>query len=807
MRISKALLPEPSWRTAIMVLLIASLLVPVIFANGFFFPYVVPRNLYFRAIVETAAGILVVVLCFGRRRLDLRGEPIFWALVAFLFAAGVSALFSPARMHSLFGDFERMGGVLSWLHLTLFFLLLRTLRDEDWPWVLNSALAVSLYVSIRAITEHAGVASGPASLDAAIAASASTLGNPGLLGAYLLLSVALAVHLATASVRFRLPYLAAGGVNLLGLIYAENRSSLVGLVLAAVIGAIIFSIIAGKSHKRWIVPSIAGGVALCVAGMSLGIRFFPTNPIMRDLPTVLQRLAMTDLTGADETRLMQWRAAVAGFRERPVFGFGLENHNLAWSAHFDPQIERFDTSIFDHTHNQFLEILATTGLVGTIAFLGIWIAIGVTLVRAYRSGRISASGASVLWAAQIAYATYLAFWFVDLNSTMLWIALAGFIASRATIGSVVLEATGTDPHPASPRPLMALASVALLIVALYTQTYTPLVADRALARVDRSSGSIREVLGDIDYLSHSPARQTAHTPIVMAEYISSLGPRIDELRSDPRERPVLDRAFKDALASFSQEIHRDSLNDRLYTHQAGLLMEAARFYQSSHYRQQAIDAFHKAIDLSPHRSDQRLGLATLYMRDGDYERAVVVLTDAVKSDPMLGEPRFRLAQAYVGAGKSDSALAMLQTSLRLGYVGAPETYLAMGKRLEFSGRSSAAAGLYSDYLEAKYTEAVWDRSEIIDRPIPASDIAVAAHLPLLYMRARESDLAVKSAAALSAFDPSRTPIVDRFVNDLGARRRGNWIARTSLLPCATKRNSRGSDSTAFSACGVFRRKL
>jgi tetratricopeptide (TPR) repeat protein len=195
------------------------------------------------------------------------------------------------------------------------------------------------------------------------------------------------------------------------------------------------------------------------------------------------------------------------------------------------------------------------------------------------------------------------------------------------------------------------------------------------------------------------------------------------------------------------------------------------------------------------------------MNDGDYERAVVVLNDAVKSDPLLGEPRYRLAQAYIGAGKGDSALAMLQKSLRLGYVGAPETYLAMGKRLEFSGRGGTAAALYSDYLEAKYTEAVWDRTETIDRPIPTTDIAVAAHLPLLYMRARESELAVKSAAALSAFDPSRTAIVDRFVSDVGARRRANWVAKSSLLPCTTARNARLRDPTAFSACGVFRRKL
>jgi tetratricopeptide (TPR) repeat protein len=371
----------------------------------------------------------------------------------------------------------------------------------------------------------------------------------------------------------------------------------------------------------------------------------------------------------------------------------------------------------------------------------------------------------------------------------------------------VLEATGTDPHPAARRPALALASISVLILVLYAENYTPLIASRALSRIDSPRGSVSSVLSEFDVLSRSRANQTAHTPMVMGEYLGSLRPAVDEMRSNANERRMLDRAFDESFATFAREIHRDTLNDRLYTHEAELLNEAAHFYRSAIYRQQAIDAFHTAIDLSPHRSDQRLGLATLYINDGDYERAVVVLNDAVKSDPQLGEPRFRLAQAYMGAGKSDSALAMLQSSLRLGYVGAPEPYLAMGKRLEFSGRSSAAAALYSGYLEAKYTEAVWNGSEIIDRPIPASDIAVAAHLPLLYMRARESELAVKSAAALSAFDPSRTPIVDRFVNDLGERRRGNWIARSSLLPCATTRHALASDSTSFSACGVFRRKL
>jgi len=162
---------------------------------------------------------------------------------------------------------------------------------------------------------------------------------------------------------------------------------------------------------------------------------------------------------------------------------------------------------------------------------------------------------------------------------------------------------------------------------------------------------------------------------------------------------------------------------------------------------------------------------------------------------------------YRNVTARETYVAMLNSALALGYVGAPETYLAMGKRLEFSGRSGAAAKLYSGYLEAKYTEAVWDRHEAIDRPIPTADIAVAAHLPLLYVRARDSELAIKTAAALSAFDPSRTSIVDGFVSDMGGRRRANWVARNSLLPCPAARTARWRDSVALGACSVFRRKL
>jgi O-antigen ligase/tetratricopeptide (TPR) repeat protein len=798
-------MPRPTWRNAIIALLLMSLLVPLIVGSGFFFPYVVPRNIFFRVVVELGVTALVLATCFSGKTLDLRDEPIFWALLAFLGASFVSAVFSPAAMHSLFGDFERMGGVWAWLHLVLFFLLLRTLRDEDWPWVLNAAVIVSLMVSIGAIIEHAN-RSVAASGEQLIVGSNATIGNSGLLAAYLLLSVAIAAYLATTSVRYRLLYIAAALIDGVGMMFGENRSSVIGLVIAIALAATIYAILTANRRVRIVLPAIAVAFAVIVFGSAAIVRKFPDSAFSRHAPAVLDRLAATDPTGQDESRTMQWRAAVAGFKDRPIFGFGPENHNLVWSAHFDPDIYAVDTDIYDRTHNQYLEVVATGGLLGIAAFAAIWIAIAVTLGRAFRSGRLTPAAFAVLCSIQFAYATYLAFWFFDLNSTMLWILLAGLIASRGTVGSIVIEPTHEGRVPVT-KPALAVAVFALLVTALVWEVYVPLRADRALARIDSPSSGLVSTLGQYDFLARSHAHQTAHTPMIMGQFLASLRPRLREIERDPEQRALVGRAINHTLDAFAREIHRDSLNDRLYTHEAGVLMFAADFYKSPAYRRQAIDALHAAIDLSPRRIEQRLALARIYMGENDFERAIVVLNDAVKSDPMLGAPRYELAIAYQGARKSDSALIMLQSSLRHGYVGSPEIYLVMGKRLEFSGRNGSAAKLYSDYLEAKYTEAVWDRSEPIDRPIPSADLAVAAHLPLLYVRSRESDLAIKSAAALSAFDPARAPIVDRFVSDLGARRRKNWIARASLLPCSTVRASRLQDSAAVDACVVFRRKL
>jgi O-antigen ligase len=71
----------------------------------------------------------------------------------------------------------------------------------------------------------------------------------------------------------------------------------------------------------------------------------------------------------DASRIGQWQASVAAFKERPVFGYGYLN----FEEHAVEIKHRYDLLVPDfrgHAHNNFFEILASTGLLGLICFVG-----------------------------------------------------------------------------------------------------------------------------------------------------------------------------------------------------------------------------------------------------------------------------------------------------------------------------------------------------------------------------------------------------------------------------------------------------
>lgn len=70
-------------------------------------------------------------------------------------------------------------------------------------------------------------------------------------------------------------------------------------------------------------------------------------------------------------RISQWQASVKAFQERPILGFGylnFEHHSGLLKERYNLPAQNF----VSHAHNNFFEMLASTGILGLIAFI-LWI--------------------------------------------------------------------------------------------------------------------------------------------------------------------------------------------------------------------------------------------------------------------------------------------------------------------------------------------------------------------------------------------------------------------------------------------------
>lgn len=148
------------------------------------------------------------------------------------------------------------------------------------------------------------------------------------------------------------------------------------------------------------------GIRVILAGV-LGIAIiagFAAKPILYRIDASmveLDSLRRGELaTNSIGQRVVMWKAGLELVRENPIFGVGAGNFRQAFAA----ANERVGGSPFDytHAHNALLTILIRSGLVGLIAWLGLFI---VPLFVSLRAGRDEAAdqGFALLAGTQLVY--------------------------------------------------------------------------------------------------------------------------------------------------------------------------------------------------------------------------------------------------------------------------------------------------------------------------------------------------------------------------------------------------------------------
>jgi hypothetical protein len=177
---------------------------------------------------------------------------------------------------------------------------------------------------------------------------------------------------------------------------AESQSRSVALAMYAAIAAWAVALVIRSDRTKYI-PVLIGGVAIV-----LGFWFGPggggtvivgiINPIVPGLgsgdPVLDEDFPFDSLdppidsegdwerrnNWSDLHRSQLWDAALDDFKDNPIIGSGFRER----------QVEGED-GVAGFAHNTFLELLAATGLLGTLAFVAAWLAYGLAWLRDWRS--------------------------------------------------------------------------------------------------------------------------------------------------------------------------------------------------------------------------------------------------------------------------------------------------------------------------------------------------------------------------------------------------------------------------------------
>ncbi len=152
----------------------------------------------------------------------------------------------------------------------------------------------------------------------------------------------------------------AAALMLAALVVTSSRNAWVGFAAAV-------PIVIGRSRRMW----VAAGVAVILVVMLVA-----TVPVLRARATSFGTLDRSP-TSSMGARLFLWEDAWQQFLENPLLGSGPDTFRQNVERRH-PNVELLSTR---HAHNDYLQALAETGIVGLAGMLASWIWIGLRLWR------------------------------------------------------------------------------------------------------------------------------------------------------------------------------------------------------------------------------------------------------------------------------------------------------------------------------------------------------------------------------------------------------------------------------------------
>lgn len=592
-----------------------------------YFPFITGKNFLFRIVVEIIFG-LWLVLAYRDKSARPKSSFILWALLAYLAAETLATIFGQVPLRSFWSNFERMEGLVSYIHNFLFFLVMISVLKsaQAWRWLLKTSLGVSLIISWYGILQLAGkmtIHQSGSRLDA-------TLGNSAYMAVFMLFNIAIAFYLLVSSRNktAKWVYGAIAALETVILYFTATRGATLGLLG----GIILFLIIAAwkkAGRTRRISLYVLGSIALLVV-LFIGIK----NTSFVQNNEILSRYASLSITGNSLIGRKQiWGMGWQGFKEHPLLGWGPENFPLVFQKYYTPQMYGQEPW-FDRAHNVIFDKLINAGLVGLLAYLSIFAAALYYLYRGSKEGDRFAERA-VIVSLLAGYFFQNLTVFDQVTSVIMFYIILGFIH-----GGFAAPAE-ERPKPAGEGvwlPFVVLGATALTVFSVYYFNVRGITASASLIRAISPQSDPRVPLENFKtifaYSAVTGQSEAREQLMNVAQTISHDTNVSEDLKGQYAALVTTEMAREFAYDP-------DDARARLFY---GTYLDAIGSTG------QGIAELEKAVALSPQKQIILIQLGMAYINSGKTDQGMALFKKAFDEEPNYAEARklYALAALYTG---------------------------------------------------------------------------------------------------------------------------------------------------------------
>lgn len=462
---------------------------PLYVSSSMLFPFITGKNFTFRIMTEVIFVFwvwLAIVHAGYRPRLT----PVFKIITIFIAIIFFADLFGANPYRSFFSNYERMEGFMMLGHLYLYYIMLVSVfRRRDWMIFFHSTVIASLVVSYIGLLQKLGFR---ISLQGGFRVD-STIGNPTYLAAYLLFHIWILLILMYTYRKHWWAlslYSAALVFELIIVYFTATRGAIIGLVAASIaLAAVVVwqwvkAFPAAPSHQssgtwpvgRKITAAVLGCIIVAPIAFWLARN---TNTIQSN--QILRRLTNYSLQeGTIQARFMIWGQSWQGFLQHPILGWGQENYYLVFQKYYNPALWS-DEPWFDRSHNIFFDWIIHAGILGIGAYLAIYGAMYIGIMRGIRKNKVPFWSGVVVLGALFAHLLQNMFVFDNLNTYLLFFAFLGFSSFLLADGDEEnTKHVRTTQRTYSRAYAIAMALAVILLISGYYLHVKPIKQSKAL---------------------------------------------------------------------------------------------------------------------------------------------------------------------------------------------------------------------------------------------------------------------------------------------------------------------------------------